>query len=132
MRVRFCRPDLTVCSPHELSYYSSSQAFFAEGNEYDVHAVSMYDGVTFLLVVDNLKTPSFHPRIAFDTISSEIPADWICSVFASGPVQLVLGPAFIARDVESYNSMVDQEMAQVERFWQRLEATTRLDGADDR
>jgi hypothetical protein len=68
-----------------------------------------------------LNTPSFRPRVAFDTIEAGLPADWICNTFSDGPVQLVLGPEFIAKNTEAYNGMVDHEMAQVEAFWRRVE-----------
>jgi hypothetical protein len=120
MRVRFREIDLTNCSAKELSYVSPSQLFFSASREYEVHAISVYDEVTFLLVVDDLNTPSFRPRVAFDTIEAGVPADWICNTFANGPIQLLLGPEFIAKNADAYNAMVDQERVQVEAFWQRI------------
>lgn len=131
MRVRFHRPNLESCPRHEAKYTSMSQLFLSHGNEYEVHAVSVYDGVTFLLVIDDLDTPTFRARTAFSVVESAIPPDWVCSVFDSGSIQLVLGPKFIAQDVASYNAMVDQEWAQVERLWARLEAHRGDSGDED-
>lgn len=120
MRARFHKPDLLNCSENELKFLSPSQMFFSMGKEYEVHAVSVYDGTTFLLLVDDLETPAFHPRFAFETTDSSVPGDWICNVFSGGPIQLVLGPEFIAKDQEAYNAMVDQEMAPVNALWRRI------------
>lgn len=100
------------------------QLHFTPLREYEVHAISVYDEVSFLLVIDNLNTPSFHPRVMFETIEPSIPTDWVCNVFPSGPIALLLGPAFIARNQEAYNDMVDQRIAQVNALWQRVRERT--------
>jgi hypothetical protein len=122
MRVCFRMPDLQTCSKHEAAYVSPTQLFLSVSRDYDAHAVSVYDGVSFLLVVDDKDTPVFLPRLLFEVLEPSIPRDWICNLFPCGPVQLVLGPAFLARDLVSYNAMVDQEAAQVENLWRRIES----------
>lgn len=121
MRVRYREPDLSVCPKHEAKYVSPSQLFFTSLKGYEVHAVSVYDGVVFMLVVDDLNTPCFRPRVLFDVVDTSVSGDWICNSFATGPIQLVLGPEFIAKDAVAYNAMIDQGVAQVERFWRRID-----------
>jgi hypothetical protein len=50
-----------------------------------------------------------------------VPQDWIANIFPEGAVQYVSGSAFIARDLSSYNAMIDQERQAVENFWSRLD-----------
>jgi hypothetical protein len=70
-------------------------------------------------VVDDLGYPGWKPAWLFDVIDSLIPRDWICSTFHDDPA-LVLGPDFIARDLEGYAAMVELDPEQVGRFWNRV------------
>lgn len=119
MRVRFRGLDPRTLSPDEARYVSPSQTFLTADRDYDVHAVSVYDRVVFLLVIDDQSTPVFLPRALFEVVDPGVPTDWICNSFPEGPVQLVLGPAFIAKDLDAYDAMIDQRAAQVSQFWQR-------------
>jgi len=111
--------------PNEARYISPDQTFLSTAKEYEVHAVSVYDGVTFLQIVDDANTPTFHPRAIFEVVDSTIAEDWICSAFPEGPVQLVIGPSFVAKDLGCYDSMVDQDRSAVDAFWQRVNARQR-------
>jgi hypothetical protein len=104
----------------ESRYVSKDQLFLSPDKNYEVHAVSVYDGIAFLQIVDDKDTPVFLPRPLFEMVESSIPTDWICNVFAEGPVQLVMGPAYVAESLESYDAMVDQRRKQVESFWRRI------------
>lgn len=114
--------EVAELTTRDARYITAAQTFLSEGKQYEVHAVSVYDGVCFLLVVDDLSSPSFEPRALFDVRDSSIPSDWICNTFPTGPVQMVMGPEFIARDVDSYDGMIDQREEQVARFWARIQA----------
>jgi hypothetical protein len=122
MRVRFRNPERSTLSRDEASFFSPQQTFLSSGKDYVVHAVSVYRGVAFVQIVDDDDTPVFLPRALFETVATDVPHDWICSLFPEDPVQLVLGPAFMAKDLAAYEAMVDQERAQVERFWGRIES----------
>jgi hypothetical protein len=122
MRVRFKRPDPTTVPRNEEFYVAPQQLFFTEGQTYVVHAVSVYDGVAFVQVVDDLQTPLFRPRTLFETHDPTIPSDWILNVFQHGPIQLVMGPPFVARDLESYNAMIDQREPQMTQFWKSVDS----------
>jgi hypothetical protein len=128
MRVHFRNPKQGTYSQDEAFYVSPSQIFLSTVKDYEVHAVSVYDKIAFVQIVDDNDTPIFLPRVLFDVIDPCVPDDWICNVFPDGPVQLVVGPPFVAKDLISYNAMIDQEGAQVERFWRRIES--RGQGAD--
>src|SRR5262249_20766652 len=106
---------------------SPPQTFLSENKEYDVHAISVYDSVTFVLLVDNYGMPSFFPRMLFSVTNSKIPADWICNIFATGPIQLIIGPDFIAADLDSYNEMADQAWSKVEMLPRRIESSHEVD-----
>jgi hypothetical protein len=106
---------------NEEPFISPSQVFLSPLKDYEVHAVSVFKGVTFVQIVDDKDTPIFLPRALFRTTSHALPDDWICSVFPEGAVQLILGPTFVADSISSYNAMIDQEVAQVQRFWRRLD-----------
>jgi hypothetical protein len=88
------------------------------GREYDVHGLTTYNGTTFFQIVDDNRYPSWNPSWLFDVIDRDVPTDWICNVFDSG--HLVLGPEFVAKDLESYVDMVELSSDQVDRFWNRL------------
>jgi hypothetical protein len=121
MRVRYRTLDLRSHSEKERSYVAPPQLFLTVSRDYEVHVVSVFDGVVFVLIVDDLSSPVFQPACLFEVVDSGVPSDWVCRVFSGGPVALVMGPEFIAGSVESYNAMVDQERAQVEAFWERAE-----------
>ena len=121
MRVRFRDP-----SPDSYSGYgfhiSPSQLRLSAGKEYDVHAVSVYDGIVFVQIVDDHDHPDFQARVLFDVVDPSIPGDWICNVFPTGPVQLVMGPPFVAKDLASYCAMADQDWDVVQLLWRRIDA----------
>ncbi len=95
------------------------QILVAAGKDYEVHAIAVFEGLVMMQVVDDLGIPEWNPAWLFDVIDSGIPGDWIVSAFRDDP-SLVLGPDFIARDLEGYASMVELESEQVKRFWNRI------------
>src|SRR3954468_11301536 len=117
VKYRILNPD--VVAPVELGFIVPQQTRFTAGKEYEVYGLSVYEGVTFLHVIDDINTAKFSPRGQFEVVNSAIPADWICNTIAEGPVQLILGPPYMAKDLASYNGMIDHDLAQVEAFWAR-------------
>ena len=123
-----------VSSSESLSATESRFAFpnnyrFVEGASYEVHAVSVFNGIVFLLVVDEDNLPIFRPRVLFEVIDQTIPQDWVCGVFNGDP-QLVAGPPFIASSMDAYESMIDRCRATVDRFHDRAEAIASSDRAE--
>lgn len=95
------------------------QVFLKAGAEYEVFALAVFEGRLTLQIVDDLGYVSWEPAWLFYVIDSSIPADWICNFFREEP-SLILGPPFVARDVDSYASMVELESAVVNQFWARV------------
>ncbi|AKT38705.1 hypothetical protein [Chondromyces crocatus] len=121
MRVRSCRVAVDELDVEEVSFSPPEQTFLTRGKLYTVYTVSVYDGITCLQVVDDLSTPVFIPRSRFEIVDASIPEDWICTTLSTGKVQLILGPPHVAKDIDAYNRMIDQEIAQVETFWRRID-----------
>lgn len=104
--------------PSEVEpFISPNQTFITSGKEYSVYALSIYSKVVFILVIDDLDTPVFLPTWIFETISTYIPENWICNLKLSDDVEMVLGPEFLAKDLEAYSRMIDQETEQLDQFW---------------
>jgi hypothetical protein len=122
MRVRFRNPSRESCPTHEARYVVPTQIFLTANEEYEVHAISVYDGVVFVLIADDDGTPSFEARFLFDVVDTSIPADWICNIFPTDPVQLVMGPPFLAKDRASYSGMIDFDPVQIDAFRHRIDA----------
>ncbi|HEX4448436.1 MAG TPA: hypothetical protein VH044_16945, partial [Polyangiaceae bacterium] len=91
------------------------------GKTYEVHAVTIFEGVDLMLIVEDDEMPSWRPGWLFDVVDTSLPTDWICQVFHS-QVSVVMGPAFIAESEAAYAAMVNQDDDQLERFWRRADA----------
>ncbi|MCA9680627.1 MAG: hypothetical protein KC457_00400 [Myxococcales bacterium] len=70
----------------------------------------------FFLVADASGTPTFLPEWLFHVVDSSVRSDWTCNVSMGHELDLVLGPTFVASDLDAYNSLVDLEPAAVEHF----------------
>lgn len=118
MRVRARQAD-RESAPAPVRPYLG-QTLITVGKEYEVHAAAVFDGFVHVQVVDDARYPAWLPAWLFDVVESEVPADWICSMFHDDP-SFVLGPEFIAGGQDRYAAMVELEPEQVERFWKRVE-----------
>ena len=105
-------------APQQIRLYLG-QLLITPGKVYDVHAVAVFEGITVLQIIDDLRYPSWKPAWLFETDDCTIPSDWICNTFHSEP-SLIVGPNFVARDAESYRAMVEMEPIQTNSFWQRV------------
>lgn len=110
---------------NELSFQDPAPASLTAGKQYEGYAVSVYQGVVFVLIDDDLQTIRFYPRSLFEVVDPSIPTDWICNTFPDGPVQLVMGPPYIAKDLQAYEDMVDSRRHSVDEFAARLRAANR-------
>lgn len=114
--------------PDEVQpFVSRTQTFITPGAHYVVHGVSVYKRLPFFLVVDDTEAPVFLPSWIFSLTSTELPKDWICNVGLGDDVDVVLGPEFIARNIDAYVGMIDQETDLVDQFWNRCAADRLVD-----
>lgn len=119
MLVRFAGAEATSASIAELEFVRETQARLTANRIYEVQAVSVYKGMSFVLLYQDDATTGFTPRSFFEMIDGEVPTDWICSLFPAGEVQLVLGPDILAGSLEPYDAIVDHRSAPLEELWQR-------------
>jgi hypothetical protein len=89
--------------------------------EYEVFALSVFQGVVFLQVVVDANHITWLPSWFFEISEARTPDDWVCCL-PGGNLQMVLGPEFIAADESSYNRMVELDSKSVTAFWQRVDA----------
>ncbi len=119
MRVEFRDPDISQC-PTRVEPYARDPNV-SRGREYDVHSISVYDGVVSYLVIDDLDYPGWKPAWLFRVTDRSIPADWICNSLQDWP-ELLIGPSFVADSQDAYAKMVELDATQVARLRQRIAA----------
>src|SRR5262245_57154712 len=122
MRVRARVATREQCPP-EIGMHLQVPSLISEGKEYDVHAMSVFQGKLFLQIIYDEEShfPTWAPGWIFDVVDSSLPSDWICTLL-TGAVQMVVGPFFLAKDEESYGEMIELHPGQVKNFWDRIEA----------
>jgi hypothetical protein len=120
MRVRGINFDWDNLETNLISFVSKTQTFVTPGKEYEVHAVSVYKKVVFLLLVDDINTPIFIPAPLFEIISSEIPSDWKCNLIGRLDLELIMGPDFLSKDLDAYIGIVDQDAELLTKLWNRI------------
>ena len=122
MRAKATRNKFEGC-PAAVAAFGSPQSDtnITLGKEYEVHALSVFQGVVGLLIVCDVNLPNWLPAWFFEVSEASVPGDWICSLPGES-LQMVLGPKFIAADEESHNRMVELESESVTAFWQRVDA----------
>jgi len=124
MKVVSRQVQLNECPPLVASFgfCQPRKVRVTVGREYIVYAISMFRGVCFFQVVDDLEYPAWYPSWFFEKTDMSLPSDWICN-FQRGDLALVIGPEFIAKDEESYNAMVQLEPEPVRLFWERAKTS---------
>ncbi|HEV7735537.1 MAG TPA: hypothetical protein VGR62_25405 [Candidatus Binatia bacterium] len=115
--------DLASYPESIAKFATPGQVFVSSGKRYEVRAISTFEGVLFMQIVDDIESPAWLPAWLFDVIDPTLPADWICNAFRTEPTFL-MGPAFIAKDQQAYARMVELETEQVTRFWKRVSVAT--------
>jgi len=122
MRAKAIRNKFEGCPPAIAAIGSpESQTHLSLGMEYEVFALSVFQGVVFLQVVVDANHITWLPAWFFEVCEATVPGDWICSLPGES-LQMVLGPEFIAADEACYNQMVELDSKSVAAFWRRLEA----------
>ena len=122
MRARATRNKFVGC-PAAVAAFGSPQSDtnITVGKEYEIHALSVFQGVVCLQIVSDVNIITWLPSWFFQICERTVPSDWICSLLG-GDLQMVLGPEFTAADETSYNRMVELDSESVNAFWQRVDA----------
>lgn len=122
MKVRTLRKSFKGCPPNEKleGFTEESVIHIQVGFEYEVHSLSVFSGVTCLLIIDDLGIFSWLPAWLFEVSQRQMPSDWIASIFSDDP-SLVIGPPLIAESFDSYRRFVDQDPDVVNAMRQRIE-----------
>jgi len=122
MRAKAIRNTFEGCPPAIAAIGSpESQTHLSLGMEYEVFALSVFQGVVFLQVVVAASHITWLPAWFFEVCEPTVPDDWICSLPREN-LQMVLGPKSVAADESSYNRMVELDPESVAAFWQRVDA----------
>jgi hypothetical protein len=108
MNVRAIRNSYKEC-PVNIKlpgFFDESIIHIEIGSEYEVHAISIFSGVTFFLIINNLNLFDWKIAWLFEIIDKRMPSDWIVSPFTDEP-SLIIGPSIIAEDLDKYNRFVE-------------------------
>lgn len=98
---------------------SHSDIYITKGEEYEVYALSVFEGIVFLQIINDVNIITWLPAWFFEMREASMPSDWICCLLGTD-LQMVLGPKFIAADESTYRRMVELDPEPVARFWARL------------
>ncbi len=122
MRAKAIRNKFEGC-PEAIGAFGSPQSstHITIGKEYEVYALSVFEGVVFLQIITDVNISGWKPSWFFEISEATTPNDWVCCL-PGGNLQMVLGPAFVAADESSYNRMVELDSESVAAFWQRVDA----------
>ncbi len=122
MRAKATRNKFEGC-PAAVAAFGSPQSDtnITLGKEYEVHALSVFQGVVCLQMVNDVNISSWLPSWFFEISEATMPGDWVCCLPGEN-LQMVLGPEFVAADEASYNRMVELDSESVAAFWQRVDA----------
>jgi hypothetical protein len=108
------------CPPGVAGFGSArTETHISLGKEYEAHAIAVFQGTVVVQVINDLNIIVWKPAWFFKSHDSFVPVDWICNLFDAEPV-MVIGPEFVASSLLAYNSMVELDDDQVQRFRQRL------------
>ena len=121
MRVTMTRTSRKDAPP-SVAPFIPVDAPLTVGKDYEVHAITVFQGVVFFQVVeDKGELPAWVPAWMCKTVAGEMPGDWVANLVDEG--HLLIGPPFLARDLQSYVDMVELNPQQMARFWRRLDAS---------
>jgi hypothetical protein len=108
-------------APPSLALFIPVDSPLTVGQEFEVHAITVFQGLIFFQIVeDEGHHPLWVPAWMCKTVAGKMPGDWVANLVDEG--HLVIGPPFLARDLQSYVEMVERNPEQIARFRQRLEA----------
>lgn len=106
--------------PQKLrKYFQEDSMSVTFDKEYEIYAISNWQGIFFYQIINDINYPEWVPTNIFFVSDKTIPNDWLCNML-SGDLRMIIGPEFIAKTEESYNSMVQLEPVSVKQFWERV------------
>jgi len=111
-----CR-HLDESSFEKIGCFPESEIHITKNKEYEAYAIASFKQKISLQIINDLELPSWLPICFFEVCDNSLPPDWICNFFDDEP-KMVIGPSFIAKDIKSYNSMVELEPDAVALFWE--------------
>ena len=104
----------------KIGYSPRTVIHITRGTEYDVYAISIFKGQVSLQIINDLSIPIWHPSVFFEICDGELPKDWIINMFQD-ELEMLLGPKFVVKDLESYSAMALTEPKETRLFWERVE-----------
>jgi hypothetical protein len=119
MRVKAIRTKFENCPPAVAAFGSNATpTHLFIGKEYEVFSVSVFQSLVFVQIINDSNHIAWLPTWFFESCDSSIAKDWICTFF-SGELQMVMGPSFVAKDLECYNQMVELDPVAVSALRKR-------------
>lgn len=100
---------------------STEQIFLSSDKEYVVFASVLFEGITLLQIIDDIGYPAWYPANLFEVVDTYIPSDWIFNII-EGESIYIIGPSYIAKNLTSYEAMVNLEPEAVKMFWTYVES----------
>ncbi len=133
MRVRAIKIDMEQISQEIRVLLGVNQTFVTPSNEYDVHAISVVDGMVEFQIVDDHGYIDWVPYVLFEVLDGTMTDDWVYNQFSqlNEIDTMLIGPIFIVQDKESFVDMVERNPDQVQRFWERIDSLSKRDDSDD-
>ena len=106
-------------APDSVSQHVPVPSRLTNDRQYVVHALTTFDAIVHIQIVDDWGFPSWYPAVLFEIVDHSLPCDWICNVLDVGRV--VLGPRFVAESRQAYEDMVELDADRVDLFWKRID-----------
>jgi hypothetical protein len=85
------------------------------GKEYEAYALALFEESLTIQIIDDLNYSDWVPASLFEIVDRTVPSDWVC-LLQNRSLRMVMGPEFIAKDEESYGSMVENDPDAVKQF----------------
>lgn len=133
MRVRAIKIDMEQLSQEIRFLLGVNQTFVTQSNGYDVHAISIVDGMVYFQIIDDHGYIDWVPYVLFEVLDGTMMKDWVYNQFSQHKEidTFLIGPKFIVQDKESFVDMVERTPDQVHRFWERIDSLSQRDESDD-
>jgi hypothetical protein len=77
--------------------------------------MSIFSGVVFVLIKDKYGIFTWLPSWLFEVVESYMPTYWITNFFHDDPSCLI-GPEFMASDLDTYSRLVEQDLEMVAKM----------------
>ena len=110
MKVKIIRNSFRDCPPNlkTSGFSEDSIVNLKEGDFCQVFAMSIFSGVVFVLLKDQYGIFTWLPSWLFEVIESDMPDYWVTNFFDDDPSCLI-GPEFMASDLDAYSRLVEQD-----------------------